>query len=176
MQITAEQLLREAKERDLEICPPPPKQKISDPAELADYQHRKRKTFEDNLRKNRMVISNWIKYATWEESQKEIQRARSIWERAIDNDHRNITIWLKYIEMEMKNKQVNHARNLFDRAVTILPRVNQFWYKYVYMEEMLENLGGARAVFERFVVFFSIILHFSNRSIASRYLNFVLGG
>ncbi|XP_055540940.1 protein crooked neck [Wyeomyia smithii] len=151
IQITAEQLLREAKERDLEILPPPPKQKISDAAELADYQQRKRKTFEDNLRKNRMVVSNWIKYAQWEESQKEIQRARSIWERAIDNDHRNITIWLKYAEMEMKNRQVNHARNLWDRAVTVLPRVNQFWYKYTYMEEMLENVAGARQVFERWM-------------------------
>lgn len=55
IQITAEQLLREAKERDLEILPPPPKQKISDPEELRDYQHRKRKAFEDNIRKNRMV-------------------------------------------------------------------------------------------------------------------------
>ncbi|XP_055610851.1 protein crooked neck [Uranotaenia lowii] len=151
IQITAEQLLREAKERDLEILPPPPKQKISDAAELADYQQRKRKTFEDNLRKNRMVVSNWIKYAQWEESQKEIQRARSIWERAIDNDHRNITIWLKYAEMEMKNRQVNHARNLWDRAVTVMPRVNQFWYKYTYMEEMLENVAGARQVFERWI-------------------------
>lgn len=151
IQITAEQLLREAKERDLEILPPPPKQKISDPAELADYQHRKRKTFEDNLRKNRMIISNWIKYAQWEESQKEIQRARSIWERAIDNEHRNITIWLKYAEMEMKNGQVNHSRNLWDRAVTVMPRVNQFWYKYTYMEEMLENVAGARQVFERWM-------------------------
>ena len=34
MQITAEQLLREAKERELEIVPPPPKQKIADPEEL----------------------------------------------------------------------------------------------------------------------------------------------
>ncbi|KAL1399013.1 hypothetical protein pipiens_002275 [Culex pipiens pipiens] len=151
IQITAEQLLREAKERDLEILPPPPKQKISDAAELADYQQRKRKTFEDNLRKNRMVVSNWIKYAQWEESQKEIQRARSIWERAIDNDHRNITIWLKYAEMEMKHRQVNHARNLWDRAVTVMPRVNQYWYKYTYMEEMLENVAGARQVFERWM-------------------------
>ncbi|EDW78259.1 uncharacterized protein Dwil_GK16333 [Drosophila willistoni] len=151
VQITAEQLLREAKERDLEILPPPPKQKISDPAELADYQQRKRKTFEDNLRKNRMVVSHWIKYAQWEEQQQEIQRARSIWERALDNEHRNITIWLKYAEMEMKNKQVNHARNLWDRAVTIMPRVNQFWYKYTYMEEMLENVAGARQVFERWM-------------------------
>ncbi|KAI4467734.1 pre-mrna splicing factor [Holotrichia oblita] len=151
IQITAEQLLREAKERDLEILPPPPKQKISDPAELADYQHRRRKQFEDNIRKNRTVMSNWIKYAQWEESQKEIQRARSIYERGLDVDHRNITLWLKYAEMEMRNRQVNHARNLWDRAVTILPRVNQFWYKYTYMEEMLENVPGTRAVFERWM-------------------------
>lgn len=127
--------------------------------------------FEDSLRKNRSVISNWLKYAQWEESQREIQRydavntikslllpvvpystryafsisisdhfipaekkfvktevnwlyfqplwycafditivfslffcfrARSIYERALDVDHRNITIWLKYAEMEMK--------------------------------------------------------------------------
>ena len=30
--------------------------------------------FEDNIRKNRSVMINWIKYAAWEESQKEIQR------------------------------------------------------------------------------------------------------
>ncbi|KAK0179410.1 hypothetical protein PV327_005166 [Microctonus hyperodae] len=151
IQITAEQLLREAKERDLEILPPPPKQKISDPHELADYQHRKRKAFEDNIRKNRMVVSNWMKYAHWEEKQKQIPRARSIYERALDVDHRNITLWLKYVEMEMRNRQVNHARNLWDRAVTILPRANQFWYKYTYMEEMLENIAGARQVFERWM-------------------------
>ncbi|KAI5711483.1 hypothetical protein M8J75_000733 [Diaphorina citri] len=151
IQITAEQLLREAKERDLEIVPPPPKQKISDPDELRDYQHRKRKAFEDNIRKNRMVISNWIKYAQWEESQKQVDRARSIYERALDVDHRNITLWLKYTELEMRNRQVNHARNLWDRAVTILPRANQFWYKYTYMEEMLENVAGARQAFERWM-------------------------
>lgn len=151
IQITAEQLLREAKERDLEILPPPPKQKISDPDELADYQHRKRRAFEDSLRKNRTVISNWIKYAQWEESQKEVPRARSIYERALDVDHRNITLWLKYTELEMRNRQVNHARNLWDRAVTILPRANQFWYKYTYMEEMLGNIAGARQVFDRWM-------------------------
>ncbi|CAG0883503.1 unnamed protein product [Darwinula stevensoni] len=152
IQITAEQLLREAKERDLEIVPPPPKQKISDPEELRDYRMRKRKQFEDNIRKNRGLISNWIKYAQWEESQREIQRARSVFERALDVDHRNITLWLKYTEMEMRNKQVNHARNLWDRSVTVLPRANQFWYKYTYMEEVLGNIAGARQVFERWMM------------------------
>ena len=151
IQITAEQLLREAKERDLERVPPPPKQKISDPDELADHQYKKRKAFEDALRRNRNVITNWIKYAQWEESQKEVQRARSIFERALDVDYRNITLWLKYIEMEMKSKQTNHARNLFDRAVSILPRANQFWCKYTYMEEMLGNFAGARQVLERWM-------------------------
>lgn len=94
IQITAEQLLREAKERDLEILPPPPKQKISDPAELADYQHRRRKQFEDNLRKNLTVISNVIKYA-----QKEIHRARSIYERGLDVDHRNITYGIAQLQL-----------------------------------------------------------------------------
>ncbi|KAF0291869.1 Crooked neck-like protein 1 [Amphibalanus amphitrite] len=151
VQITAEQLLREAKERELEIVARPPKQKINDPEELAEYRMKKRKQFEDNIRKNRGLIANWLKYAQWEESQKEIQRARSVFERALDVDHRNITLWLRYAETEMRNKQINHARNLWDRAVTVLPRANQFWYKYTYMEEMLGNVAGCRAVFERWM-------------------------
>lgn len=151
VQITAEQLLREAKERLLEARPAPPKQKITDPEELQEYRLAKRKFFEDNIRKNKSTVSNWLKYAAWEESQKEVQRARSIYERALEMNHRNVTIWLKYAEMEMKLRQVNHARNIWDRAVTILPRVNQFWYKYTYMEEMLNNVPGARQVFERWM-------------------------
>ncbi|ELT94667.1 hypothetical protein CAPTEDRAFT_207252 [Capitella teleta] len=151
VQITAEQLLREAKERELELVQAPPRQKISDPQELKAFQLKQRKTFEDGIRKNRTVMSNWIKYAMWEASQNEIQRSRSVFERALDVDHRNITLWLKYSEMEMKNRQVNHARNVFDRAITILPRANQFWYKYTYMEEMLGNVAGARQVFERWM-------------------------
>ena len=151
LQITAEQLLREAKERQLEIVPAPPKQKIQDADELADYQMRKRKEFEDSIRKNRVVMTIWLKYAKWEENQNKVDRARSIYERALDIDHRNITLWLKYAEMEMKNKQVNHARNLWDRAVTILPRANQLWLKYTYMEEILENIPACRAVFERWM-------------------------
>jgi len=151
VQITAEQLLREAKERELELVQPPPKQKISDEAELRDYQMRKRKAFEDAIRKNRSVMVNWLKYASWEESQHALRNARSVYERALDVDHRNVTVWLKYAEMEMRNRQVNSARNVWDRAVTILPRVNQFWYKYTYMEELLKNIAGGRQVFERWM-------------------------
>merc|ERR1739838_972263 len=151
LQITAEQLLREAKERQLEIVPAPPKQKIQDADELADYRMRKRKEHEDALRKNRTNMTTWMKYAKWEENQDQIDRARSVYERALDVEHRNITLWLKYAEMEMKNKQVNHARNLWDRAVTIQPRANQLWLKYTYMEEMLENIPACRALLKRWM-------------------------
>ncbi|VDL50581.1 unnamed protein product [Hymenolepis diminuta] len=151
IQITAEQILREAKNRELEVAPVAPTQKITNLAELRDFQLRKRKDYEDNIRKNRLAMQNWIKYAKFEESQGELQRARSIFERALDVDFRNIGLWLKYADMEMRNKQVNHARNLWDRAVALIPRANQFWYKYTYMEELLGNVAGARQVFERWM-------------------------
>ncbi|XVF13012.1 hypothetical protein REPUB_Repub08aG0170600 [Reevesia pubescens] len=150
IQITAEQILREARERqEAEIRPP--KQKITDHTELADYRLRKRKEFEDLIRRVRWNTSVWIKYAQWEESQKDFNRARSVWERALEVDYRNHTLWLKYAEVEMKNKFINHARNVWDRAVTLLPRVDQLWYKYIHMEEMLGNVAGARQIFERWM-------------------------
>ncbi|KAL9691651.1 hypothetical protein QQ045_012076 [Rhodiola kirilowii] len=152
IQITADQILREARERQ-EAELRPPKQKITDPTELADYRLRKRKEFEDLIgRVQWNNISVWIKYAQWEESHKDFARARSVWERALEEvDYRNHTLWLKYAEMEMKNKFINHARNVWDRAVSLLPRVDQLWYKYIHMEEMLGNVAGARQVFERWM-------------------------
>jgi crooked neck len=35
---------------------------------------RKRKEFEDSVRRNRLNIGAWIKYARWEASQKEFDR------------------------------------------------------------------------------------------------------
>ncbi|RCH93909.1 Crooked neck-like protein 1 [Rhizopus azygosporus] len=151
IQITAEQILREAHDRRLEPTHSIPQQKIADLEELSEFRQRKRKEFEDNIRKNRLNISNWIKYANWEESQMELQRARSVFERALDVEWRNVAIWLRYIDMELKNKCVNHARNLLDRATTLMPRMDQFWYKYTYMEETLGEVPKARNVFERWM-------------------------
>ncbi|CAE7667839.1 CRNKL1, partial [Symbiodinium sp. KB8] len=142
--------MHEAKERQ-EAAPKAPKQRITDPDELAEYKLRKRKEFEDRLRMQRMHMPSWMRYAEWEASHGEFTRARSVFERAIDVDYQNRTLWLKYAEMEMKNKFINRARNVWDRAVTILPRVDQYWYKYAYMEEMVGNINNARAVFERWM-------------------------
>ncbi|KAK8050412.1 Pre-mRNA-splicing factor CLF1 [Apiospora phragmitis] len=131
IQISAEQLLREAQDRQ-------------------DTQGRKRKEFEDYVRRNRVNMNNWMRYAQWELEQKEYRRARSIFERALDVDSTSVVLWIRYIESEMKSRNINHARNLLDRSVSILPRVDKLWYKYVYMEEMLGNIPGTRQLEKRY--------------------------
>ena len=150
IQISAEQLLREAVDRQDEKLKAPT-QRFADMEELHEFQGRKRKEFEDYVRRNRINMNNWMRYAAWELEQKEFRRARSIFERALDVDSTSVALWLRYIEAEMKHRNINHARNLLDRAVTILPRIDKLWYKYVYMEETLGNIDGARSVFERWV-------------------------
>eukprot|EP00485_Elphidium_margaritaceum_P022952 CAMPEP_0202711074 /NCGR_PEP_ID=MMETSP1385-20130828/22943_1 /ASSEMBLY_ACC=CAM_ASM_000861 /TAXON_ID=933848 /ORGANISM="Elphidium margaritaceum" /LENGTH=729 /DNA_ID=CAMNT_0049370737 /DNA_START=27 /DNA_END=2216 /DNA_ORIENTATION=- len=150
-QITAEQILREAHEMQFEKQAAPPRQQISDPEELRMYKLRKRKNFENTLRRNRMSIGVWLRYATWEESQKEFERSRSIFERLLDIDYQSASVWLKYAEMEMRNKFIHRARNVWDRAVQLLPRVDQLWFKYALMEENLSNFEGARRIFERWM-------------------------
>ncbi|KAJ1664194.1 NineTeen Complex (NTC) component [Coemansia sp. RSA 1813] len=150
VQITAEQLIREAYSRQ-GTMQKAPRQKVLDGEELSDYQMRRRREFEEGVRRNRSNIAEWLRYASWEESQNEVNRARSVYERAMDVDGRNQTVFIKYAEMEMKNKNINLARNLYDRAVTVLPRVAQFWFRYTYMEELLGNIEGVRQIFDRWM-------------------------
>ena len=127
-QITAEQLIREAKDRREDDFKTPPRQKIVDQDELNEYRLTKRREFENNIRKvGRWNINAWNKYAQWEDSQNDLPRARSVYERALDANYRTVTVWLKYAEMEMRHKNVNHARNVWDRACTLLPRIDQLW-------------------------------------------------
>ncbi|KAF7305051.1 Pre-mRNA splicing factor [Mycena kentingensis (nom. inval.)] len=151
IQITAEQLLREAQERQGDASFRAPKQRVEDFEELHEYRGRKRSEFEERIRRTRGSIKEWLQYANWEASQSEFPRSRSVFERALDVDPRSIQLWMSYTEMELKSRNVQHARNLFDRAVTLLPRVDQMWYKYVYLEELLQNVPGARQVFERWM-------------------------
>lgn len=48
----------------------------------------KRKEFEDQIRRQRMFLGTYMKYAAWEESQHEFERARSVYERCLDVDYR----------------------------------------------------------------------------------------
>ncbi len=124
---------------------------MSDADELNEYRQDKRQAFENAIKRNKQIASNWIAYMSWEEGQGEFERARSVLERALEYDPRNPSLWLRGLEMEQSLKNVNRARNLLDRVTSYMPRVDTFWYKYVYMEEVLENVAGARLVFERWM-------------------------
>ena len=143
-QITAEQIVREAKDLQLEDAYQKPKTIITDEQELAEYRLRERKKFEDEVRRvGRFALTIWVKYATWEEKQKDLRRARNVWERALVVAQHNLHFWVKYSEMEMRNGMVNHARNVLERATNILPRIDQLWYKWIHMEEMLNQVASA---------------------------------
>ena len=83
VQISAEQLLREAVDRQ-DVALQTPTQRFEDLEELKEYQGRKRREFEDYVRRNRVRLTNWLQYAQWELDQKEFARARSVFERALD--------------------------------------------------------------------------------------------
>ncbi|KAM7202442.1 hypothetical protein V8F33_002850 [Rhypophila sp. PSN 637] len=150
VQISAEQLLREAVDRQ-EVALQTPTQRFADLEELKEYQGRKRREYEDYVRRNRVRLANWLQYAQWELEQKEFARARSVFERALDVHPNNTQLWIRYIQAEIKNRNINHARNLLDRAVTRLPRVPSLWYQYLYVMEMLGDIPGTRQVFDRWM-------------------------
>ncbi|KAJ0810681.1 putative tetratricopeptide-like helical domain superfamily [Helianthus annuus] len=133
IQITAEQIPREARERqEAEIRPP--KQKITDRTELG---LQKRKEFEDLIRRVR-----WNKkYATWEESHKDFNRARSVWERALD-------IFNKYIEIELQLGNIDRCRKLYEKYLEWSPENCYAWSRYTELERSLSETERARALFE----------------------------
>lgn len=150
VQISAEQLLREAQERQ-DAPFQGVKQKVEDYEELEEYRSRMRTEFETRIRRVKHAIDAWIKYAVWEARQGEMARSRSVFERALDVDAHHLQLWTRYIETELKARNSQHARNLLDRAVSILPRIDALWFKYVHLEELLGNVNGARQVFERWM-------------------------
>ena len=150
IQISAEQILREAADRQ-EPHTLDPIVKIHDAEEYQSHLRDRRKHFEDNIRYRREHIGNWVKYARFEEDNREFERARSVFERALEVDGRNPELWLRYAELEIRNEFINRARNVLDRAVQLLPRVDFLWYKYVYVEEMVGDVPKCRTVFDRWM-------------------------
>jgi crooked neck len=151
IQISAEQIVREAADRSTETRLLEPIVKVHDADEYRQHLADRRKQFEDNIRYRREHIGNWVKYARFEEENSEFQRARSIFERALEVDHRSGELWLRYAEFELRHEFLNHARNILDRAVQILPRIDFLWYKYVWVEELAGDWPKTRSVFERWM-------------------------
>lgn len=168
IQISAEQLLREAVDRQ-EGGLDKPEQRFADLEELKEFQGRKRREYEDYIRRNSQSLKNWTQYTDFEIQYKEFARARSVFERALDVLPTNPALWMRYIDFEIKERNIQHARNLLDRAVTLLPRVDKMWYKYVFVQEGLGDVPGCRQVFERWMTWqpderaWSAYIHFERR-------------
>lgn len=126
-----------------------PKLDILDIDELREFQGRKRTEFESYLKRNRLDMGQWLRYAAFELEQHDMRRARSIFERALLVNGGYIPLWIRYIDSEIKAKFLNHARNILDRAITTLPRVDKLWYKYLFLEESLENWDIVRSLYNK---------------------------
>ena len=150
VQISAEMLLKEASEHQM-VKEKAPTTRFSDLEELKEFQGRKRSEFEKYVRIAPERLHNWSRYAEWEASQKDLTRARSVWERSLTHHQTNPAVWLRYCDMELTARNINHAKNLLDRAVTLLPRVSKLWFKYVYCLELLGDVQGTRQVFHRWL-------------------------
>ncbi|KAJ1613704.1 HAT repeat-containing protein [Cryptosporidium canis] len=122
-----------------------------DADELEDYRIRKRKEFEDSIRRKRWKISLYLSYARWESLQNHIANSRSILERAIIVNYENQRVWREYIKLEITNGNMNNARNLFERVTHLLPRVEEFWIKYLQMELILKNYINVRHIYKNWI-------------------------
>ena len=152
IQISAEQILREAVDRQDETSAlKEPVVKIHDKEEYVAHTAERRGLFEKNIRYRREDIGNWVKYARFEEEQAvDLERARSVFERALEVSN-HAQLWLRYAEMELRAENINHARNILDRGVQLWPRVDYLWYKYIYVEQMMQDVPKCRAVFQRWM-------------------------
>ena len=149
-QVSAEQILQEVYTRRKQLkVKNATKVDILDLEELKEYQGKKRTEFETYLRRNRLDVGQWMRYALFEVEQHDIRRARSVFERALLVNNSYIPLWIRYIDAELKLKCINHARNLLDRAITTLPRVDKLWYKYLFVEESLQNWDVVRSLFRK---------------------------
>lgn len=118
---------------------PAPNLNIFDEEELHDYKYKTRKTFEDQIRMQKNHMGTWRKYAKWEGILGEYERARSIFERALEINPYDTRVFEDYVEMEMKNKFFDHARNIWERACFRMPSQDKLWLKYTEMEVRLGN-------------------------------------
>src|SRR4051812_33873371 len=94
-QITAEQILQDAWARTPAYAPKQISTLVATNKEGPETTQFKRLHFEEILRRNRGSIGTWIKYAAYETNMSQVERARSVYERALEVEPRNVTLWLK---------------------------------------------------------------------------------
>ncbi|TDL16887.1 protein prenylyltransferase [Rickenella mellea] len=179
VQITAEQLLREAQERQ-ETAFRAPKQRVEDFEELHEYRGRKRKEFEERIRRTRGNLKEWQSYASWEVNMtvhgpftNELSMStlgaspsgsptpRWSSRAATSNTHatsstapspssRASTSSGTNMSTSRSSSNVAGARQVFERWMKWEPE-DKAWQAYIKMEERYTELDRASAIYERWV-------------------------
>jgi crooked neck len=151
IQITAEQLILESVSRTKDR-PRLPELENQTQADIDDLRFKRRQAWERNISRSLCTYNTFIRYARWEEDMGEIDKARSVYERALEfSRFREPQVWICYVDMELRHKQIAYALNVLERSITILPRHDRFWLKYALLLESLGNIEGTRELFQRWI-------------------------
>ncbi|GMT04351.1 hypothetical protein PENTCL1PPCAC_26525, partial [Pristionchus entomophagus] len=114
----------------------------------------------------------WISFAKFYEKNKQVQDARSIFERAVEAPYVKVdelaTVWCEYAEMEMRQRANDRAVSVLKRAVAPPPRKTGYfdegetvqtrvhkslkvWSMYADIEECFGTVEKCRAVYDRVI-------------------------
>lgn len=102
-------------------------------------------------------IENWHAYLTWEESQRDFEQIRSLYERALVPGALYDTFWLRYARWMMKvsksnlstnNQTLEEVRNIFRRASTVFVPISRPFirYQFALFEESQGEIVAARDI------------------------------
>uniref|UniRef100_A0A8U8CDT5 Pre-mRNA-splicing factor Syf1-like N-terminal HAT-repeats domain-containing protein n=1 Tax=Geospiza parvula TaxID=87175 RepID=A0A8U8CDT5_GEOPR len=122
VQITAEQLLREAKERELELLPPPPQQMITD---LRYKEVDRARSIYERFVLVHPSVKNWIKYACFEEKHSYLAHARKVYERAVEffgEEHMDEHLYVAFAKFEENQKEFDRVRVIYKYALDRIPK------------------------------------------------------
>jgi crooked neck len=83
IQITADQIILESVSR-MKDRPQLPENIFQTSQEIQDLHFKRRQDWELKLRRNHISSEQFIRYAKWEESIGEVEKSRSVYERALE--------------------------------------------------------------------------------------------
>ncbi len=116
-----------------------------------------RKKYESLVMSHPKELNNWLRYASWEESQAELERARSIFERCLTtlSHAQQYRLWIAYADLEMRCGEPNSVKNVFQRALDLLPFEHRVWWRYTTFLEALGDFGFLRRTFQDWLTRFA---------------------
>lgn len=112
--------------------------------------YKERIAHEERIKHSKSYIP-FVKYATFEFNNYEIEKARSIYERAINKFYNIIELWNSYKNMELKLKNYKNTRNIYKRIVQLHPLNNQIYKEFLNFERKYGNFSDQQFVMSKWL-------------------------